>query len=140
MPRPSVKLTATVIGAPEPHRLALFYAGLLGWEITSQEEDWVTVRDPEGGAGLSFQAEKLHRRPVWPGNRVDQQMMMHLDFQVEDLGAASAHAVSLGATVAEFQPQDDVIVHFDPVGHPFCLWIATGEGEGEDAEDAEAAA
>jgi catechol 2,3-dioxygenase-like lactoylglutathione lyase family enzyme len=129
MPRPSVKLTATVIGAPDPQLLARFYSDLLGWEITGLEEDWVTVRDPEGGAGLSFQAEKLHRRPVWPGNRVDQQMMMHLDFQVEDLWEASAHAVSLGATVAEFQPQDDVIVHFDPVGHPFCLWIVTEGGE-----------
>ena len=135
MPRPSVKLTATVIGAPDPHLLAHFYAGLLGWEIGRLEEGWATVRDPEGGAGLSFQAEKLHRRPIWPGNTVDQQMMMHLDFQVEDLEAASAHAVSLGAKVAEYQPQDDNIVHYDPVGHPFCLWIATGRDE-----DAEAAA
>jgi catechol 2,3-dioxygenase-like lactoylglutathione lyase family enzyme len=136
MSRPSVKLTATVIGTPDPLRLARFYSELLGWEIGSVEEDWVAVRDPEGGAGLSFQAELLHRRPVWPGNKVDQQMMMHLDFQVEDLRAASAHAVSLGATVAEFQPQDDVIVHFDPVGHPFCLWIVVDEGEGEGAEAA----
>ena len=129
MSRPSVKLTATVIGTPDPLRLARFYSELLGWEIGSIEEDWVAVRDPEGGAGLSFQAELLHRRPVWPGNKVDQQMMMHLDFQVEDLRAASAHAVSLGATVAEFQPQDDVIVHFDPVGHPFCLWVVTEQDE-----------
>jgi predicted enzyme related to lactoylglutathione lyase len=133
MPRPPVKLTATVIGAPDPLRLARFYSELLGWPITTVEEDWVAVRDPEGRAGLSFQAERLHRRPVWPGNKVDQQMMMHLDFQVEDLRTASAHAVSLGATVAEFQPQDDVIVHFDPAGHPFCLWIVVDEGEGEGA-------
>jgi hypothetical protein len=32
------------------------------------------------------------------------------------------HAVSLGATVAEFQPQDDVRVMLDPAGHPFCLY------------------
>ena len=87
------------------------------------------MRDPEGGAGLSFQIEEHHRRPVWPGNQTDQQMMMHLDFEVEDLQAASKHAVSLGALVAHFQPQDDVIVHFDPDGHPFCLWIATDELE-----------
>jgi len=131
MPSPSVKLTATVIGAPDPRRLARFYADLLGWEIRREEEGWVTVRDPEGGAGLSFQAEAHHRRPVWPGNAADQQMMMHLDFEVEDLQAASAHAVSLGATVAEFQPQDDTVVHFDPAGHPFCLWIVTEEPEAE---------
>jgi catechol 2,3-dioxygenase-like lactoylglutathione lyase family enzyme len=131
MSRPSVKLTATVIGTPAPRKLARFYAELLGWEIGTDEPDWATVRDPLGvGAGLSFQIEEYHRRPVWPGNESDQQMMMHLDFQVEDLEAASKHAVSVGALVAHFQPQDDVIVHFDPDGHPFCLWIAA-----EDSED-----
>jgi catechol 2,3-dioxygenase-like lactoylglutathione lyase family enzyme len=125
MPRPPVKLTATVVGAPDPHLLARFYADLLGWEVRAEDEGWVALRDPEGGAGLSFQAEELHRRPIWPGNKVDQQMMMHLDFEVEDLESASAYAVELGASVAEYQPQDDTIVHYDPAGHPFCLWIVT---------------
>ena len=124
-----MKLTATVIGSPDPHRLAHFYADLLGWEIRREDEDWATVRDPKGGAGLSFQTEAHHRRPVWPGNAVDQQMMMHLDFEVEDLREASELAVSLSATVADFQPQDDVIVHFDPAGHPFCLWVPVQESE-----------
>ncbi|HWG25322.1 VOC family protein [Actinospica sp.] len=128
MSRPSINLTATVIGTPAPRKLARFYAELLGWTIGADEQEWATVR-PEAGAGLSFQIEEHHRRPVWPGNQSDQQMMMHLDFQVEDLEVASKHAVSLGALVAHFQPQDDVIVHFDPDGHPFCLWIATGEPE-----------
>jgi hypothetical protein len=30
---------------------------------------------------------------------------MHLDFQADDLGSAVAEAVTLGATVADFQPQ-----------------------------------
>ena len=132
MSRPSVNLIATVLGTPDPHKLAHFYAELLGWELGREaEDDWATVRDPEGGAGLSFQAERLHRRPVWPGNTVDQQMMMHLDFEVDDLEAASAHAVALGATVAQYQPQDDTIVHYDPAGHPFCLFIVTGEDDDE---------
>jgi catechol 2,3-dioxygenase-like lactoylglutathione lyase family enzyme len=129
MSRPPVNLTATVIGSPTPRKLARFYAELLGWEIGADEDEWTTVRSPEGGPGLSFQFEPYHRRPVWPGNQSDQQMMMHLDFQVEDLREASEHAVSLGAVVAHFQPQDDVIVHFDPDGHPFCLWIATGPAD-----------
>ena len=129
MSRPSIHLTATVVGTPTPRKLARFYAELLGWEIGRDEADWATVRSPEGGAGLSFQVEEHHRRPVWPGSQSDQQMMMHLDFEVEDLHEASKHAVSLGAAVAHFQPQDDVIVHFDPDGHPFCLWIDTSEDE-----------
>jgi len=43
---------------------------------------------------------------------------------VEDLVAATAFAQSLGAQVAEFQPQDDVRVLLDPAGHPFCLYVA----------------
>ena len=119
------RLTATVLGTPDPGGLARFYAELLGWEVRRDEEDWATVRPPQGGPGLSFQAEEHHRRPVWPGHGHgdEQQMMMHLDIEVDDLAAASARAVKLGASVAEFQPQDDVIVHFDPTGHPFCLWI-----------------
>jgi hypothetical protein len=42
---------------------------------------------------------------------------------VVDLEAALAHAVAAGATVAEFQPQADVRVLYDPVGHPFCLYV-----------------
>ncbi|MFC1437039.1 VOC family protein [Streptacidiphilus sp. N1-10] len=38
--------------------------------------------------------------------------------------SASAYALSLGATLADHQPQDDVLVHLDPVGNPFCLFVA----------------
>ena len=49
-------------------------------------------------------------------------MLMHLDIEVDDLDAAGAQAVAAGATLAEFQPQDDVRVFLDPAGHPFCLF------------------
>jgi hypothetical protein len=49
-------------------------------------------------------------------------MMMHLDFQVDDMDAAVAHALELGAEEAEHQPQEDVRVMLDPAGHPFCLY------------------
>ncbi len=35
-------------------------------------------------------------------------MMMHLEIKVDDLRAAVAQAVALGATLAAFQPQEDV--------------------------------
>jgi hypothetical protein len=34
-------------------------------------------------------------------------MMMHLEIMVDDLESAVVHAVALGATVADFQPQTD---------------------------------
>jgi hypothetical protein len=46
-----------------------------------------------------------------------QQKRLHLDIRVEDLDAAVAHAVAVGARPAAFQPQEDVRVLFDPAGH-----------------------
>lgn len=53
-------------------------------------------------------------------------MMMHLDIEVNDLSSAVELALALGATVTDFQPQDDVRVLFDPAGHPLCLFVRTG--------------
>jgi len=118
-------LTASVLGAPDARALAAFYRELLGFQTRADEPGWVALGAPGGGAGLSFQTEEGHVPPVWPAGPGDQQMMMHLDIEVEDLAEAGAYAVRCGATLAEYQPQDDVRVYLDPAGHPFCLWIPT---------------
>jgi hypothetical protein len=51
---------------------------------------------------------------------------MHFDVQADDLDAAVADAESLGAQLAEVQPQANVRVMFDPDGHPFCLCRESG--------------
>jgi hypothetical protein len=43
-------------------------------------------------------------------------MVMHLDIEVADLEEACAYALSLGARTADYQPQDDVVVCYDPAG------------------------
>lgn len=116
-------LSGIVLDSPDAQELAAFYQRLLGWSIEQEEADWVKLRAPGGGAGLSFQTEKAYVPPVWPAGDGDPQMMMHLDIEVDDLDRASTHAVAAGATVAQFQPQDDVRVHLDPAGHPFCLFL-----------------
>jgi catechol 2,3-dioxygenase-like lactoylglutathione lyase family enzyme len=115
-------LTATVLDAPDAGDLARFYSQLLGWEIAHEEPGWVRLPNPEGGGGLSFQTESDYRPPTWPAGPGDQQMSMHLDIWVDDLEAAGAHAVAAGATLADYQPQEDVRVYLDPAGHPFCLF------------------
>ena len=123
MQGPRMTLTATVLDAPDARALAGFYRRLLGWPIGRDEPGWVTLRPPGGGPGLSFQTESAYARPTWPAGPGDQQMMMHLDIEVDDLEAAGAHAVAQGAVLAEHQPQTDVRVYLDPAGHPFCLWV-----------------
>ncbi len=123
MDRPKMTVTATVLGAPDARVLAEFYGELLGWPKRADEPDWVALRPSDGGAGLSFQTEETHVPPVWPAGPGDQQMMAHLDIEVDDLEAAGAYAVFLGATLAGFQPQEYVRVYLDPAGHPFCFWV-----------------
>jgi Glyoxalase-like domain len=70
---------------------------------------------------MVFQLAGDYVPPVWPPTPGQQRTMMHLDIQVEDLAAAAAGAVALGAQVAESRPQDNVRVLLDPAGRPFCL-------------------
>jgi catechol 2,3-dioxygenase-like lactoylglutathione lyase family enzyme len=112
-----------VLGAPDARELAYFYRDLLGWEVATDEADWCTIGMPDTPVNLAFQTEEHHVRPVWPAGPGDPQMQLHLDLQVTDLTASVDDAVALGATLAEFQPQDDVRVLLDPAGHPFCLYL-----------------
>lgn len=123
MPRPRMTLSGVVLDAPDPRALADFYRRLLGWQTRKEDDTWVTLNPPDGGAALSFQAEPAYVRPSWPSGPDRQQMMAHLDIEVEDLDTAGAYAAAQGATLAEFQPQETVRVYLDPVGHPFCLWV-----------------
>ena len=124
MTSPHLSLSGIVLGAPDPQALATFYEALLGYERVEDSPEWVVTR-PAGGVrpGLSFQREKYHVDPTWPGGPTDQQMQVHLDVAVSDLEAAGKLAEQAGATLAEYQPQDDVRVWIDPAGHPFCLFL-----------------
>jgi hypothetical protein len=63
------------------------------------------------------------RAPGLPPVEGHQQQMLHLDIEVDDLAAAVADAVRMGARVAGFQPQEEVRVMLDPIGHPFCRYL-----------------
>jgi catechol 2,3-dioxygenase-like lactoylglutathione lyase family enzyme len=111
-----------VLDAPDVHVLARFYSELLGWEISKESDEGAAMAPVDGVAYLAIQREDQYVRPTWPAAPGTQQMMVHLDFEVVDLEAAVAHALELGAELADFQPQDDVRVMLDPAGHPFCLY------------------
>ena len=121
--RPRLRVSHVNLGCRDVPALLAFYQRLLGWEVEESSDDWAVLRDPGGGVALAFQAEPHHVAPVWPpSGPEDQQMQLHLEIEVDDLAAASAHAEACGAPAAGFQPQDDVRVHVDPAGHPFCLY------------------
>lgn len=121
-----IKLRTVVIDCKDAHRAADFYSRLLGWEKTAEEPDWVLMRDPAGGTGLSFQAEEGYAPPVWPEEPGMPQKMEHLDFLVDSLPEAERHALACGAVKSPRQFLEGVTVFFDPDGHPFCLFEDPG--------------
>lgn len=125
MDAPRMSLSGIVLDSPDARELAAFYQRLLGWPVQQDEPGWVKLASPEGGPGLSFQTEPDYRPPRWPTESDPgvQQMMIHLDIKVDDLDVAGRHALAAGAVLADYQPQSDVRVYLDPVGHPFCLFL-----------------
>ncbi|MFI6680717.1 VOC family protein [Kribbella sp. NPDC050470] len=116
-----IPLKGVVLDSPDPRQLARFYCELLGWQLGEDDETWATAIGPND-TKLSFQLEPNYRPPTWPSETEKQQMQLHLDLQVDDLEAAHERATSLGARLQEFQPQPDVRVYADPVGHIFCFF------------------
>jgi hypothetical protein len=128
--RPSVRATSVTVMTPDPLGLAAFYARLLGTEVSSTEPPPPGAPEEAGFAQvrlahltLNFEYEEQWARPVWPARAGRQSATQHLDLCVDDLEASTAWATQCGATLADTQPQDDVRVLFDPVGHPFCLFL-----------------
>ncbi|MEO3873079.1 VOC family protein [Nonomuraea sp. B12E4] len=110
-----------VLDTADPKGLAEFYSNLLGWPITSVEDDWVVVSDGGSPMRLAFQLAPDHQPPDWPNPGRPQQF--HLDVTVEDLDEAEAQAIKIGAVKHGHQPsvEGDFRVFLDPSGHPFCL-------------------
>ena len=133
---PRLRATSITIGTSRPHDLAHFYARLLDLPVTADDPPvpgnptkggWAQVKASDGtGLTLNFEYERYYRPPTWPSTPAGQNPTQHLDIEVDDLGASVRWAVECGATLAAFQPQDDVRVLFDVDGHPFCLFVEGG--------------
>lgn len=111
-----------VLDTDDVETLTRFYSELRGWPIWKMDQEGAALDLGEGVAYLSVQYNPDYVRPTWPNRSGSQQMMLHLDFQVTDLEAETARAISLGAELCDHQPQENVRVLHDPAGHPFCLY------------------
>ena len=124
--------------------MARFYATLLGWPVPDHEPGawWAIIRSPDRSLKMEFAGSPDYRRPIWPGRPIEdwmddpaptsmsddeQQMMMHLDIEVDDIEAAVAAAVDLGGSEPSWQPPNRdparLRIMLDPAGHPFCLFV-----------------
>ena len=117
------RFPSVVLDCPDPASLARFYAALLDWEVSIDDDGgWADARSRESYPPLGFQRVADYRAPQWPGQETPQQS--HLDVIVDDLDAAEKAVLDLGATKAEHQPGTTFRVFLDPAGHPFCLCVS----------------
>lgn len=128
---PVFRLSATVLGTPDPRGLAEFYGELLEWELREPGPDRVRIGpagddagDDAGGPALCFRLVEDHLPPAWPAGPGDQQPQLHLDIAVDDLESGVRRALALGAELPSYQPEEDARVLLDPDGHPFRLSVA----------------
>jgi hypothetical protein len=113
------RLPVLQVDCPDPGVLARFYGAMLDWKI-DVSDDGASVRG-EDGQCISFHRVDGYLPPTWPTQERPQQM--HLDALVDDLDAAEAAVIALGATRHPDQPGTTFRVFLDPAGHPFCLCL-----------------
>ncbi|GLW72505.1 glyoxalase [Kitasatospora phosalacinea] len=116
---PAIRYVAVTFDCPDPAELARFYGEALDLPTLYSGEDFVLI-GREGAPGLGFSRIADYRRPTWPDPAEEKRA--HLEFSVDDLEAATARMLKLGATEPDTQPSPDRWrVLLDPSGHPFCL-------------------
>src|SRR5213083_310300 len=89
------RLHHVVIDCPGPAGLAAFYSELVGLPVTYRSEDWVVIAENDTTSGIAFQLAPDHQPPRWPDP--DRPQQFHLDVMVDDVDAAEARVLELGA-------------------------------------------
>ncbi|HLZ39192.1 MAG TPA: VOC family protein [Mycobacteriales bacterium] len=108
----------------DPLPLAAFWAELIGGSVAFTGEEFAAVKGAWGW--LAAVRVPGYRAPSWPEDTTPKQM--HLDLAVDDLDAAEAEALRLGARRAAVQPVPERYrVLLDPAGHPFCVTTSIPE-------------
>ena len=112
------RLHALAFDANDPHRLATFWSGVLGWAMVEEDEGGFTLLPNDGNA---FRIEFfLTEAPKTEPNQ------MHFDLKSESLQqqhATVARALELGGRHLDIGQGPDVehVVLADPEGNEFCV-------------------
>jgi hypothetical protein len=111
------RLRTVVLDAPDTQQLAAFYTALGGWTEQYADVEWITLETGDGWR-IAAQRSPGHIPPRWPDPAYPQQF--HLDVTVDDIDAAEAAVLKLGATSLS-SGGVNWRVYTDPASKPFCL-------------------
>ena len=119
------QVAGVMLDCPDARELSAFYAELLGKPVTYEGEGMAMIGE-DGAQPVMFQQVTGYRAPRWPDPAYPQQF--HLDVTVDDVDAAEAAVLKLGATSLSYGGDDSPSiggenwrVYADPAGKPFCL-------------------
>ncbi|WP_139981577.1 VOC family protein [Nocardioides litoris] len=116
---PPAVLKMTTLDCGDVAAESAFWAGLLGWSVVHQQQEYAMLAGPGDQPALGLGLVVDHQPPAWPDEGGRKQF--HLDLACADVAAAEARAVELGGAVADPQPGETWRVLLSPAGHPFCL-------------------
>lgn len=109
---------SVVVDATDPARLARWWAEVLGYKITFEAEDEVSIaRDERSFPGLVFVPVPEPK----PGKN-----RLHIDLNPDDQEAEVERLVDMGARRVDVGQGEDVswVVLADPEGNEFCVLTA----------------
>src|SRR5262245_58335589 len=113
----TAQLYALAVKASDPHRLAKFWAGVLGWELTDDRGDAALLPNDDTGFRMCFLSGSAQRvGPNW--------MHFHLtSSSLEDQERTVTRALALGARHLDVgqRPEEGHVVLADPEGNEFCV-------------------
>jgi len=112
-----ITLAGVMLDCPDAKGLSAFYAELLGKPVSYEGEGMAMIGE-EGAQPVMFQQVTGYRAPRWPDPAYPQQI--HFDVTVDDVDAAEAAVLKLGATSLSASGEN-WRVYADPAGKPFCL-------------------
>ena len=111
-------LVALSIDANDPHRLAHFWAGVLGWDMVDHPEDGVALL-PSDDAGF-----RIRFPPTQEPKTGLNQIHLHLtSTSLDDQQSTVARALELGGQHLDVGqlPEEEHVVLADPEGNEFCV-------------------
>jgi len=110
---------AIVVDSADPAALARWWAELLGWRLTYEDDEEVVLEPPKGSKEDGASPDLLF---VKVGQPKVEKVRLHIDLRPEDQAAEVARAEALGATRVNIgQGQPTWVVLADPEGNEFCI-------------------
>ena len=116
----AIRIQCVAIDAQDPHGLAEFWAGVLGWRQTYSDDQEVVLEPPEGSPEDGVSPDLIFLKVPEPKTGKNR---LHLDLRPEDQAAEVERIEALGGKRTFIGQGDDVswVVLADPEGNEFCV-------------------